>query len=392
LLGNCQAQRAIPLGATFIIKSKNKLIFNLTIMTSTEQALKMLKKYQKEVNVLLNKYFNGEIKKAKKVDQLAVDTVGAIKKFTISGGKRLRPALLYYAYLASGGKRTQAAKEASLSIELIHSFLLIHDDIMDQDDRRHGVDTINRKYEKIAQRYFKNKDSNHFGKSMAIVIGDFCFTMANKALFKSDFKPTIVLEALNKLQDIVYEVIQGQIRDFKVSFRGRATEAEIMKIQEAKTAYYTFDGPIQLGCILARNKDTKTLKYFTDYSLAMGKAFQIRDDILGIFGDEKTIGKPVGSDIVEGKRTLLTNYIVKNGSRKEKKVMESLLGKQTLSKDELRRFRKIVENSGSLAYSKKRGNDMVKEALRSLSKVDFKNEEAEIFFRGIAEYIISREV
>ena len=361
-------------------------------LAESRQALKMLKEYQKEVNVLLGKYFKEELKKAESVDSLAVSAVNSIKKFTTAGGKRLRPALLYYGYLASGGKRIKAVKEASLAIELIHSFLLIHDDIMDQDDRRHGVDTINRKYEKISERYFENKDNKHFGNSIAIVVGDLCFTMANKVLFKSDFKPIIILEALNKLQDIVYEVIPGQIRDIRVSFKGEATEAEIMKIQEAKTAYYTFDGPIQLGCILAENTDKKTLKYFTKYSLAMGKAFQIRDDILGIFGDEKTIGKPVGSDIIEGKRTLLTNYIVRCGSAKDKKNIKSLLGKQTLTKKELQLFRNTVKESGSLDYSKKKGNDLVEEALKSLKKVDFKNKEAEIFFRGIAQYIVNREV
>jgi len=361
-------------------------------LAESRQALKMLKEYQKEVNVLLDKYFKEELKKAKSVDSLASSVVNSIKKFTTACGKRLRPALLYYGYLASGGERTDAVKKASLSIELIHSFLIIHDDIMDQDDRRHGVDTINRKYAKLSARYFENKNDKHFGESIAIVVGDLCFTMANKVLFKSDFKPAIILEALNKLQDIVYEVIPGQIRDIRVSFKGEATEAEIMKIQEAKTAYYTFDGPIQLGCILAQNKDKKTLNYFTEYSLAMGKAFQIRDDILGIFGDEETIGKPVGSDIVEGTRTLLTNYIVRKGSSDDKSIMKSLLGKEKLTKKDLQLFRDVVEESGSLAYSKKKGNDLVEEALESLKKVDFKNKEAEIFFRGIAQYIANREV
>ena len=361
-------------------------------MTPGEKALILLKTYQKEFNVLLEEYFTTELEKAKKTDKLTVSAVKSIKKFTTAGGKRLRPALLYYSYLAGGGRRKMAVKKASLSIELIHSFLLIHDDIMDQDDRRHGVDTINKKYEKISQRYFKNKDHKHFGEAIAIVVGDLCFTMANKVLFQADFKPEIILKALNKLQDIVYEVIPGQIRDIQVSFKGSATEREIMKIQEAKTAHYTFNGPIQLGCILAENQDKEMLKHFTKYSLALGKAFQIRDDILGIFGSEKKLGKPVGSDIVEGKRTLLTNYVMKNGTKKEIAVIEKLLGKKKINSRELNLFREIIKNSGSLDYSQKRGEEMVTEALQHLQKINFQNKEAEKFFQGIAKYIVVRNV
>ncbi len=361
-------------------------------MTTSERALKMLKKYQGEINLLLRDYFKQELLIAKKTDTVAANSVKSIQKFILGGGKRLRPALLYHAYLAAGGKRLKAAKKASLSIELVHAFLLIHDDIMDNDDKRHGIDTIHKKYEKIAKRSFVKKDNKHFGQSIAIVVGDLCYTMANKVLFKSNFTPKIILKALNRLQETVYAVIPGQIRDIRLGYVGKATEKEILKVQEAKTAYYTFNAPIELGYILAENNNKKDLANFKKYSLAMGKAFQIRDDILGIFGDERTLGKPVGSDIIEGKRTLLTNYVIKNGSKQNKKIINKLLGKQNLNKKDLAEFRGAIKESGSLEYSKKRGNDMVKIALNSLEKISFKNKRAEIFFRGIAEYIVNRNI
>lgn len=361
-------------------------------ITEDRQALKLLKSYQIDVNILLKKYFIKEIARGQKIDPLAVSAVKSIRKFVLAGGKRLRPAIMYYGYLAAGGKDIKAIKKASMSIELIHSFLLIHDDIMDQDNTRHGIDTIHQKYTKLAKKYFKNKDNKHFGSSMAIIVGDLCYTMANKVLFKADFDAIVILKALNKLQNIVYEVIPGQMMDLKLGFKGSATEREILRVQEAKTAYYTFEGPMHLGCVLAENNNAVMLKSFTKYALAMGKAFQIRDDILGIFGDEEVLGKPVGSDIIEGKRTLLTNYVSRKGSAQDKKVIKSMLGNSNLTKRSLQQFRKVIKESGSLEYSKKKGNEMVMEAIKALDKVVFKNKEAEVFFRGIAKYIVNRDV
>jgi geranylgeranyl diphosphate synthase type I len=361
-------------------------------MSTAQQALQLLKKYQKEVDFLLQEYFKKEIVIAKQKDIVAVDAIKAIRKFTLAGGKRLRPALLYYAYLAAGGTKKKVVKQASLSIELIHAFLLIHDDIMDNDDKRHGVDTVHKKYQKVARRYFPGKDSKHFGQSIGIVVGDLCYSMANKILFKANFKPEIILSALTRLQDIVYEVIPGQIRDIKLGYKGSATEKEILKVQEAKTAYYTFNAPIELGYILAGNKDSKDLVNFKKYSLAMGKAFQIRDDILGIFGNEKTLGKPIGSDIIEGKQTLLVNYVLRHGSSREKKKIKKLLGKIILTQQDLKDFREIIEKSGALKYSQEKGVKMIKEALNSLQKIDWHNQKTKIFFQGIAEYIIQRKV
>ena len=341
---------------------------------------------------MLKEYFKREIEVARKKDAVAVDVIKSIEKFTLAGGKRLRPALLYYAYLAAGGSRRKAAQKASLSIELIHAFLLIHDDIMDNDDKRHGIDTVHKKYEKIAKRYFPGKDSEHFGRSIAIVVGDLCYSMANKVLFRADFHPEVILATLIRLQDVVYEVIPGQIRDVKLGYKGKATEREILKVQEAKTAYYTFNAPIELGYILAENENKDDLVRFRDYSLAMGKAFQIRDDILGIFGDEKTLGKPVGSDIIEGKQTLLVNYVLQYGSVADKRFLRKVLGKKTLTKRELVEVRRIMEKSGALKYSKRKGEKMVSKALKSLDGVTWHSKKAEVFFRGIAEYIVNREV
>lgn len=359
----------------------------------SEQAIALLKKYQQTANILLKNYLAKEEKKARQIDELAAELLAVIRKFILSGGKRLRPTLIYYAYLAAGGSRRQKKRieTASLSIEFVHAFLLIHDDIIDKDNCRHGVDTVHYYYQKQAKKRFaKNVDHLHFGHSLAIIAGDLSYALANDILLASRFEEKIILRALRRLHQVVYEVIPGQMRDIVLSYRGKASEEEIMKVYEAKTAYYTFWAPISLGYILAGKK--KVPKAFREYALCLGQAFQIRDDILGIFGEEKKLGKPVGSDLEEGKQTLLVNYIFQKGSSEQKKTVQKILKKKQKTKKDLEVFQQMIKESGAWQYSLKKSRELVEKANVALDKIDFVDPEAKIFFQGIAEYIIQREV
>ena len=355
------------------------------------EAIELLKEYKKKVDPNLKKYFQEKIKQAKKIDFLAQQTIQMIADFTLSGGKRIRPALIYYAYLACGGKDSQKIIKASMGIELTHSFLLIHDDIIDRDDKRHNVATIHERYKKIGHKIAPQKDSVHFGNSMAMIAGDVASAMANEIIFNVDFEEKIIVKALNKLQEIVYITIPGEMLDVVMEYRGKTTEEEILRMFEGKTSRYTFEGPLHLGTILAGG-DEKFLQAFTQYSLPLGRAFQIQDDILGVFGDEKKLGKPVGSDIIEGKQTLLVLKALEKGNKEEKKAIQRYLGKKDLTKKELNDFRAILKQTGSLAYSQKLARSSVREAIKALQGIEFKNEEAKIFLEGIAHYIIEREV
>jgi geranylgeranyl diphosphate synthase type I len=314
-----------------------------------------------------------------------------IADFTLAGGKRIRPALIYYAYLASGGENSCNIVKASMGIELTHSFLLIHDDIIDRDAKRHGVATIHERYKKIGQKIAPLKDSIHFGNSMAMIVGDVASAMANEIVFNVNFSKEVIIKALNKLQEIVYVTIPGEMLDVVMEYQGRTTEEEILRMFEGKTSRYTFEGPLHLGVILAGG-NIKTLQAFTEYSLPLGKAFQLRDDILGVFGDEKKIGKPVGSDIIEGKQTLLVLKALEKGNQEQKKIIKQCLGKKNLTKEELIKFKNILKQTGSLAYSQQLAQSFISESITALERVEFRNQEAKMFLTGIAHYIIEREV
>ena len=363
-------------------------------MEKNALAVEILKNYKKRLDVYLKEYFTQKNKQAQKIDPIAVQVVEVIEKFVLSGGKRIRPALAYYSYLAAGGKDGEHIIKASMSIELAHAFLLIHDDIIDRDDIRHNTTTIHKVYRSLGEDLkLDENDAMHFGNSMAIVVGDIAYSMANEVSFNSDFDAEVILLSLKKIQEIVYRTVPGEMLDVLMEAKGTATEEEIMRMYEGKTARYTFEGPLQLGAVLAGQSDNKELmKALTNYSLPIGRAFQIRDDILGIFGEKKKTGKAVGADIIEGKQTLLIVKAFEKGTKEQKQEMKKLLGKKDLSLPELEIFRKIIRETGSLEYSQKLSEELVAEALCALKKIEFKNSEAKNFLEGIAEYIIKREV
>ena len=350
-----------------------------------------LKKYRQRVDPALEAYFARKMKQAKELDPLAAETIEMIADFTLAGGKRIRPALVYYGYLAAGGRDSQKIVEASMGIELIHSFLLIHDDIIDRDAMRHGVATVHERYRKIGQRLAPKKDSLHFGNSMAMIAGDTASSMAYEIIFNTKFSSEIILRALNKMQSIVYVTIPGEMLDVVMEVKGRATEAEILRMFEGKTSRYTFEGPLHLGAVLA-GADEKMFVGFTEYSLPLGKAFQIRDDIIGLFGDAKKIGKPIGSDVIEGKQTILLIKALEKGNRRQKEILQKYLGKKDLSSQELSEFREVIRATGSLEYSQQLSQGLVAEAKEALSRIEFKNKGAREFLESLADYIIVREV
>lgn len=355
------------------------------------EAIELLKDYKKKVEPYIKKYFAEKLKHPK-IDFTTKQAIKILADFTLAGGKRIRPAFVYYGYLASGGKNIEEIIKTSIGIEIIHSFLLIHDDIIDKDAKRHGVPTVHERYKKIGKFISSKKDSAHFGNSMAIVTGDMAHTMANEIIFNSKFAPEIIIKALDKLQDIVYVTISGEMLDVIMENRGRTSEKEILRMFEGKTSRYTFEGPLHFGSILSGNGGEKMLAGFSEYSLPLGKAFQIRDDILGLFGDEKKLGKPIGSDVVEGKQTLLLLKALEKANRKQKQIIQKYLGKKDLTKKELEEFRQVIKDTGSLEYNKKLAEKFVSQSLEALKKIEFKNEEARFFMQGIAKYIVEREV
>ncbi len=351
-----------------------------------------LKAFKARLDPKIGAYFDKVIAEADKEDALVADAIRHSRKLVLSGGKRLRAAFMYYGYLASGGADTEKILEASVSIELIHTFLLAHDDIIDRDDMRHGVTTLHRHYANVGQTFFPKKDTEHFGNAMAIIVGDMLGAFGNDVIFRSDFAPEMKFAALSKLQNIVSFTVIGQARDIYIEYQGKASEREILSMYKNKTAKYTVEGPLHLGALLA-GASAELLKEFSAYAIPLGIAFQIQDDILGIFGNAKRLGKPTGSDIQEGKITLLVSRALRDGTKEQKKRIREILAlKDKLAEKEIKEFRELIEITGARSGAKQLAEQYIEEGTHSLERArDKMDARAYNFLSSVAEYMMNRE-
>lgn len=353
-------------------------------------AKSVLVEFKKKVEPEMEAFFARVIAENRKIDENIADAISYARKITMSGGKRARAAFMYFGYIAAGGKEKEKIIKASVSIELIHSFLLMHDDIIDRDSLRHGIKTTHIYYGEIAKKYFKHKDADHFGNSMAIIVGDMMYAFGNQVLFESGFEPALIVNALHRLQGVVSRTVVGESQDILIENKGEATEQEILQMYENKTARYTIEGPLHLGAILAR-ADEKMMQSLSDYSIPAGIAFQIQDDILGVFGTVGKTGKPVGSDVRQGKQTILVAKALEKASRAQKEILKKCLGNSDLTEKDLDEFKKVIIETKSLEYAQKLAQDLIAEAKGKIEKVEM-NEEAREFLIGIADYMLNREV
>ncbi|MFC1954654.1 polyprenyl synthetase family protein, partial [Chloroflexota bacterium] len=228
----------------------------------------------------------------------------------------------------------------------------------------------------------------HFASSAAIMAGDVCCALAYEALFESGFEAKKTIEALKMMQKTVMLTGTGEMIDIIKPLGKRATEQEVLHMYYLKTALYTIEAPLLLGAIL-HGASAEIMDSLSGYGSPVGIAFQIHDDILGVFGSEKEQGKPVGSDIKEGKQTLLTVRAFEKASPVQKKTMESILGNPDISSQEIEEFQEIIVSTGSLDYSRSTKVALVSKGKEALEGVPIR-EDYKGILQGMADYIIGR--
>jgi geranylgeranyl diphosphate synthase type I len=351
-----------------------------------------LKVLKERLDPKIGAYFDKAIAEAEKEDAFVTDALQYGKTLMLSGGKRLRAAFMYYGYLGAGGTEEDKILSAAMSIEFIHAFLLVHDDIIDEDDMRHGVATFHRHYADIGKELFPGKDMEHFGDSIAIIMGDMLGAFGNDIIFSSQFPAEQKFQALSKLQRIVSFTVIGQARDIYMEFKGEASEEEILAMYRNKTAKYTVEGPLHLGAILAGASE-EMLAGLSAYAVPLGIAFQIQDDILGIFGTTERLGKPIGSDIEEGKITLLVSRALRDGTPEQKKRLTEILSlAENLTEQDIEEFRELIRITGAFEGTKKLALGYIEEGKRALAALEGKlQNRAYDFLFSVAEYMMERE-
>jgi geranylgeranyl diphosphate synthase type I len=267
----------------------------------------------------------------------------------VSGGKRFRAAFCYWGYQAV---RPEVEDEAALaracaSLELLHASALVHDDLMDASDTRRGRPATHRAFEAEHRRDGWRGDPEQYGAAAAILLGDLLLSWSEELLRRCGLPAERVGPALEVFDACRAEVIAGQFLDVSVQARGRADVDTAMTVLRYKSAKYSIERPLHIGAALA-GADAATLERLSAFGLPLGEAFQLRDDLLGVFGDPATTGKPAGDDLVEGKRTVLVALALDAAPDEDAIRLDRALGRP-LDEAEVDRLRDVIDASGAHA-------------------------------------------
>jgi len=360
-----------------------------------QKAVKEMEAYKARADGFLLEYLEDRTQTLIKANAPLGRELGeAVKKSILSGGKRMRAAFVYFGYRGVGGNDEEKINYASASIEILHSFFLIHDDVIDKSDLRRWKPTVHKMYKQIYEDkgLLENLDDlgkEHFASSAAIMAGDVCCSLAYEALFESGFEAEKTIEALKMMQKTVMLTGIGEMVDIIKPLDETVSEHEVLNMYYLKTALYTVEAPLLLGAIL-HGTDEKTKNSLSEYGSPVGIAFQIHDDILGVFGTEKDQGKPVGSDIKEGKQTLLTVKAFERASPAQKNRMQSILGNPDITPQDIKELQDIIESTGSMDYSISTERALVDKGKAALEKSPIREDVKDIL-RGMADYIIERQ-
>ncbi len=288
------------------------------------------------------------------VSEHAAPLVTALMALT-RGGKKVRPALARLGWQAAGG-RGDAVVELGVALELFQAAALVHDDVIDRSATRRGLPSAHMRFEALHRESEFSGDHAHFGTTGAILSGDLSLAWASEAFFHAQATAMQDGVAINPLAASTFhrmhtEVITGQYLDVLEEVRTPAeTEADAVArargVLRYKAAKYSTEYPVVLGAALAGGSDA-LCRAFAAAALPVGEAFQLRDDLLGVFGDPETTGKPVGDDLREGKRTELIAYGLFRSSAQDSAELAQMLGDPELSERQVQRAREILLDAGA---------------------------------------------
>jgi len=295
----------------------------------------------------------------------------SIKEFILREGKRIRPILFCIGYLSFSKKNPPGLYRSALSLELLHDFMLVHDDIIDKSNMRRGKPSMHT----LLQNYLaKEKNPKFDSKDLAIVVGDVMYAMALDAFLAVKEDKTRKELALKKLISAALYTGSGEFIELLLGIKPieKVLKQDIYKIYDFKTANYTFAYPLTMGASLA-GANPGQIRTLHSFGILLGRAFQIKDDIMGTFGSEDVIGKSNLSDIREAKRTLLIWYAYNHASQKEKLAIKQIFESNSAQATELHKIRRIITETGSLEYAQKQIKNLFLKALAQVENLSIED-------------------
>ena len=315
---------------------------------------------------------------AARIDPQFVTAVDSLSDFVLGGGKRLRPTFAWWGWRGAGGSQADPQARAAVlravsSLELIQACALVHDDLIDDSTTRRGAPTVHVDFAARHRAAGWLGTPARFGAATAILLGDLALAWADDMLRGAELWPDQLGRALTVWQAMRTEVLAGQYLDMLTQARGDETPETALQIDRYKTAAYTVERPLHLGAAIA-GAGPALVDAYRNFGTDIGIAFQLRDDLLGMFGDPVVTGKPVGDDLREGKRTLLLAYGLRAADGQRNTAAADLLrgaiGDPQVDADTVTEIRELLIDLGAVAEVEDRITELTKSALDSLCAAD----------------------
>jgi geranylgeranyl diphosphate synthase type I len=345
--------------------------------------------FRDRVDAGLDAWLKSRQRRAASVGPEAGELVTEVSRLVASGGKRVRPALLDLAYRACGGRSEAASLRMGMAVELLHTYLLIHDDIMDHAALRRGRPTTHAAFADRHRERGRRGDADDFGRAVAILAGDLAHTWAAELSRPHPEAEGEAAPVARTFDAMCEEVIGGQYLEMLLPHRPEPDEAELLRVLRMKTGRYTVERPVELGALLA-GAGADLVEGLRRWGEAAGEAFQLQDDVLGIFGDAESTGKSASSDVAEGKHTFLIHHALDGAAPEDREWLRAALGRDDLDDEDHARVRRVVRDSGGLAAVQDMIDERLERARAALAQIPVAPE-ARAPFEGFLDYLRGRD-
>ncbi|MFJ3880237.1 polyprenyl synthetase family protein [Streptomyces sp. NPDC090077] len=317
-------------------------------MAATASARHSLAAVRAAVDAHLDDYFAGKARAAAD-DGMPPEVIDVLRGFVLGGGKRLRPLLCACGWYAAGGTGdTGEVVTVGAALEMFHAFALVHDDVMDRSATRRGRATVHETY---AGRFRHGRTpgaAERLGTGAAILTGDLALAWSDEILHSAGLDGSRLTALLAVTDAMRTELMYGQYLDLCATGRFGSELGSAFRILRYKTAKYTFERPLHIGAILAGG-DAHVLQRLTAYALPLGEAFQLRDDLLGVFGTPGTTGKPCLDDLRDGKHSVLVALALRHCDPAQREALHRLVGHPALDESGAGEIRAILVATGARA-------------------------------------------
>lgn len=319
-----------------------------TILDTTMQhSIITLDNTRQRIDAFLNTFFAGKIVDAARISPDYAQLWQTMATLSAAGGKRLRPYITLLSYaMTDESKSLDAIIPAAAAQELLHLAMLIHDDIIDRDTMRYGIKNVTGQYDDVYAAYVPDPmERRHFSNSAAIMAGDLLISEAYRLVQQCNVDSAHIAKAQSVLADAVFYVAGGELLDTESAFRP-FTEVDALNIAKQKTASYSFISPLTMGAHLA-DASAQTIETLNQFGNSLGVAYQLQDDLLGVFGDEMLTGKSSSGDIIEGKHTHLVERFHHLATDEQKQRFAVIFKNEQADAQALSEARQLLIDSGA---------------------------------------------